>query len=183
MKIVEFIGKIINKFDSALWFFRKKYSLSLFKSHGKDIYISKNCLFTEKNITLGDSVYIGSNCIFSSSFGEINIGSHVMFGPGVNIHGGNHRTGKLGCYMDENYHKTQGEDGVINIGNDCWIGANAIILTNVTIGDGCIIGAGAVVTKDIPPYSIYTGVAEPKLRPRFTDDQLKEHINQLNGRN
>ena len=41
----------------------------------------------------------------------------------------------------------------MNIGNDVWIGANAMILGGITIGDGAIIGAGAVVTKDIPPYA------------------------------
>lgn len=48
MKIVEFIGKIINKFDSALWFFRKKYSLSLFKSHGKKYIFPKTACSPRK---------------------------------------------------------------------------------------------------------------------------------------
>lgn len=176
MKATEVIGKIIEKADTFLWYFRKKYRLSLFKSHGSNVYFAKNCIFTENTITLGDNVYIGPNCILRSTYGEINIGSHVMFGPGVNIHGGNHKMHKVGCYMDEDNQKKPGDDGVVNIGNDCWIGANAIILTNVTIGDGCIIGAGAVVTKNIPPFSIYTGVGEPKLRSRFTDEQLREHL-------
>ena len=43
------------------------------------------------------------------------------------------------------------------IGNDVWIGANAIILAGVNIGDGAVVGAGAVVTKDVPPYSVAVG--------------------------
>ena len=43
------------------------------------------------------------------------------------------------------------------IGNDVWIGADAIVLGGITIGNGAVIGAGAVVTKDVPPYSIVAG--------------------------
>ena len=46
----------------------------------------------------------------------------------------------------------------IQIGNDVWIGAGAIILDGITIGDGAIVGAGAVVTKDIAPFSIVKGI-------------------------
>ena len=41
--------------------------------------------------------------------------------------------------------------GIVDIGQNCFIGANSVILPNVRIGDWCIIGAGSVVTKDIPP--------------------------------
>ena len=44
--------------------------------------------------------------------------------------------------------------GDIVIGNDVWIGYEAVILSGVTIGDGAIIGTRAVVTKDVPPYKI-----------------------------
>jgi virginiamycin A acetyltransferase len=43
--------------------------------------------------------------------------------------------------------------GDIVIGNDVWIGYEAVILSGITIGDGAIIGARAVVTKDVPPYT------------------------------
>ena len=44
--------------------------------------------------------------------------------------------------------------GDIVIGNDVWIGYEAVILAGVTIGDGAVIGTRAVVTKDVPPYTI-----------------------------
>lgn len=44
--------------------------------------------------------------------------------------------------------------GGIAVGNDVWIGLEAVILLGVTIGDGAIIGARAVVTKNVPPYTI-----------------------------
>ena len=57
--------------------------------------------------------------------------------------------------------------GDIIIGNDVWIGYEAVILSGVTIGDGAIIGARAVVTRDIPPYTIAAGVPAKPIRRRF----------------
>jgi maltose O-acetyltransferase len=45
----------------------------------------------------------------------------------------------------------------ITIGNDCWIGGNAIICPGIKIGNGCVIGAGSVVTKNIPDNSLAVG--------------------------
>lgn len=57
--------------------------------------------------------------------------------------------------------------GNIIIGNDVWIGFEAVIMAGVHIGDGAIIGARAVVTKDVPPYSIVGGVPAREIRKRF----------------
>nr|WP_277949180.1 CatB-related O-acetyltransferase [Aeromonas dhakensis] len=60
----------------------------------------------------------------------------------------------------------------ITIGNDVWIGANAIILPGVTIGDGAVVGAGAVVTRDVPDYAIVVGVPAKVIRQRFNKEQI-----------
>ncbi|SEW00459.1 CatB-related O-acetyltransferase [[Clostridium] fimetarium] len=60
--------------------------------------------------------------------------------------------------------------GDIIIGNDVWIGYEAVIMAGVTIGDGAIIGTRAVVTKDIPPYTIVGGVPAKPIRKRFSDE-------------
>lgn len=81
---------------------------------------------------------------------------------------------------------------VTRIGNDVWIGCNAVICSGVTIGDGAVIGAGAIVTKDVEPYAIVVGVPARSVSFRFekeirgnllksewwkwSDEQLKEHI-------
>lgn len=57
--------------------------------------------------------------------------------------------------------------GDIVIGNDVWIGYQAVILSGVTVGDGAIIGARALVTKDVPPYTIVGGVPAKPIRKRF----------------
>ena len=59
--------------------------------------------------------------------------------------------------------------GDIIIGNDVWIGYEAVILSGITIGDGAIIGTRAVVTKDVPPYTIVGGVPAKPIRKRFDD--------------
>ncbi len=62
--------------------------------------------------------------------------------------------------------------GDITIGNDVWIGYEAVILSGVTIGDGAIVGARAVVTKDVPPYTIVGGVPAKPIRKRFDEDTI-----------
>lgn len=57
--------------------------------------------------------------------------------------------------------------GDIIIGNDVWIGFEAVIMAGVHIGDGAIVGARAVVTKDVPPYTIVGGVPAREIRKRF----------------
>lgn len=62
--------------------------------------------------------------------------------------------------------------GDIVVGNDVWIGYEAVILAGVTIGDGAIIGARAVVTKDVPPYTIVGGVPAKPIRKRFNEETI-----------
>lgn len=64
--------------------------------------------------------------------------------------------------------------GDIVIGNDVWIGYDAVIMAGVTIGDGAIIGTRAVVTKDVEPYSIVGGVPAKEIRKRFAPDVVNE---------
>ncbi len=58
------------------------------------------------------------------------------------------------------------------IGNDVWIGFEAVILAGVTVGDGAVIGARAVVTKDVPPYTIVGGVPAVPIRKRFSQETI-----------
>lgn len=64
--------------------------------------------------------------------------------------------------------------GDIIVGNDVWIGYEAVILAGVMIGDGAIIGTRAVVTKDVPPYTIVGGVPAKSIRKRFDDETISE---------
>ena len=64
--------------------------------------------------------------------------------------------------------------GDIVVGNDVWIGYEAVILAGVTIGDGAIVAARAVVTKDVPPYTIVGGVPAKPIRKRFSDGEIAQ---------
>lgn len=67
--------------------------------------------------------------------------------------------------------------GDIVIGNDVWIGYEAVIMAGVTIGDGAIIGTRAVVTKDVPPYTIVGGVPAKEIRKRFSEEMIAHLLN------
>lgn len=62
--------------------------------------------------------------------------------------------------------------GDIIVGNDVWIGYEAVIMAGVTIGDGAIVGTRAVVTKNVPPYTIVGGVPAKAIRKRFSEDTI-----------
>lgn len=64
--------------------------------------------------------------------------------------------------------------GDIVIGNDVWIGYEAVIMQGVTIGDGAIIGTRAVVTKDVPPYTIVGGCPAKVIRKKFDDAVIEK---------
>ena len=146
---------------------------------------SAGCEFSgAANISFEGVVGIGSNGFFSargglirignnSSFnrdvhinadvgGQIIIGDNCLIGPKVVMRTANHRFEIKEVNIREQGHQIAD----ILIEDDCWIGANAIILGGVHIGKGAIIGAGAVVTKDIPSMAIAVGVPAKVLKYR-----------------
>ena len=99
----------------------------------------------------------------------------------------NHSLGSLSTYpfpiffeewgLDTDVHsisKAWDNKGDIVVGNDVWIGYEALITAGVTIGDGAIIGSRAVVTKDVPPYTIVAGVPAKPIRRRFCNDVVNK---------
>ena len=63
------------------------------------------------------------------------------------------------------------------VGNDVWIGKDAVIMPGVTIGDGAIIGTRSVVTSDVYPYTIVAGNPTRLIRQRFSDEIINELLN------
>lgn len=95
----------------------------------------------------------------------------------------NHRINSLSTYpfplffeeweLDKkNVTQSWDNKGDIVIGNDVWIGYDAVILSGVKVGDGAIIGARAVVIKDVPPYTVVGGVPAKFIRKRFDDETI-----------
>ena len=72
----------------------------------------------------------------------------------------------------KNITKAWDNKGDIVIGNDVWIGYEAVIMAGVTIGDGAIIGTRSVVTKDVPPYTIVGGAPAKPIRKRFPQNTV-----------
>lgn len=59
------------------------------------------------------------------------------------------------------------------VGNDVWIGAEAMIMPGITIGDGAMIATRALVTKDVDPYTIVGGSPAKVIKKRFSDEQIQ----------
>ena len=67
------------------------------------------------------------------------------------------------------------EESPLKIGNDVWIGENAVILAQVTeIGDGAVIAAGAIVSRNVPPYAVVVGNPARVVRYRFSKELIEE---------
>lgn len=168
------IGKFFYLCRKGIDHLIRDYEKTLLHKYGDKVYIGKNCTFTYRTVELGSYVYIGNNCVIQSAHGNIKIGNHVMFGPGVHLHGGNHVMNQVGVYMDQ-IQKKFGDDPDLIIEDDVWIGSNAIILGGVTIGRGSVIGAGTVVTKSVPPYSLVVGNPGKVIKKRFSEEQIVKH--------
>lgn len=113
--------------------------------------------------------------------GTCQIGSFCSFASGVKILlGGEHITEMLTTYpfnifwnsgkYIKAHPKTKGN---VIIGNDVWVGTEAMIMSGVSIGDGAVIGARSVVTKDIAPYAIAAGNPAAIIKKRFSDDIIR----------
>ena len=103
------------------------------------------------DIVIGDHTRVG---LHNTVIGPVKIGSHVNLAQGITVTALNHNFADKDRKIDE-----QGISTVpVTIGDDIWIGANAVILPGVTIGNHSVVAAGAVVTKDVPPHSLVAGV-------------------------
>jgi acetyltransferase-like isoleucine patch superfamily enzyme len=113
-------------------------------------------------IEIGDGSAIGAQS-FLGGQGGIKIGKDVIMGPQVKIFSENHNYGRGDLII-----RLQGESRLgVEIGDDCWIGAGAIILDGVIISSGCVIAAGAVVTKSMPENSLIAGVPARVINSRI----------------
>ncbi|HEY0286598.1 MAG TPA: CatB-related O-acetyltransferase [Pseudomonas sp.] len=111
----------------------------------------------------------------------LRVGSYTSIAAGVRILlGGEHRTDWLTTYpfpamMDglEDIKDYAPSKGDVVIGSDCWVCANAMILSGVTIGHGAVVAAGAVVTRDIAPFAVVGGNPCKFIRWRF-DEEIRQ---------
>ena len=137
-----------------------------------------NPLDFEKKCVLYHYPYVNNDRLIIGKFCSIACGTKFLF------NGANHTLQSLSTYpfpvlageWDLQVPVTDAWDnkGDIVIGNDVWIGFEAVIMAGVTIGDGAIIASRAVVTKDVEPYSIVGGVPAKPIRKRFSEEKIAE---------
>lgn len=151
------------------------------------------------NIEIGDFTYYNdfnevkdyarklAPYLFEVSSDRLMIGKFVQIAQGVQFitSGANHQMDGFSTYpfavfggaWKEAYMPNYPAKGNIIIGNDVWIGHEAVIMPGVTIGDGAIIASRSVVTKDILPFSIVGGNPAKLIRKRFDDETIKALLN------
>ena len=154
----------------------------------KEIYVKPT--ISNPNIIVGDFTYIADSDFESHvthhyewNGDKLIIGQFCQIAAGVEfvMNGANHQMNAVSTfpfYTLEGWSMNPPEPvdlplkGDTVIGNDVWIGQNAVILPGVHIGDGAIIGANSVVGSDIDPYTIVAGNPARVLRKRFDDELI-----------
>ena len=156
--------------------------------YDKEIYVKP--IVKNPNIIVGDFTYIADSEFESHvtnyypwSRDKLIIGKFCQIAAGVEfvMNDANHQMNALttfpfytleGWEMNTPDPSEMPFKGDTVIGNDVWIGQNAVILPGVHIGDGAIVGANSVVGSDIDPYTIVVGNPAKVLRKRFDDELI-----------
>jgi acetyltransferase-like isoleucine patch superfamily enzyme len=137
------------------------------------VKIGSQCLF-EDNTALkfdgpwqpGPCILIGDNCFIGRDV-EFNIRQKIVIGNNALIASGSRFIDHdHGIAKDSLMRVQPSVDSSIEIGDDCWIGVNAVILKGVKVGNGSVLAAGAVLTKTVPPYEIWAGIPARKIASR-----------------
>jgi len=128
-------------------------------SLGKRSVIESYCCINNAvgDVVIGDHTRIG---IHNTIIGPVTIGNHVNLAQGITVTALNHNFIDTTLRIDEQGISTN----PVVIGDDVWIGANAVILPGVTIGRHVVIAAGAVVTKDVPDNCVVGGIPAKVLK-------------------
>lgn len=158
---------------------------------------NKTYLHKAKNVSIGYKTYHNGAFVWQwHQNSALEIGKYCSIANDVNfiLDSGHHTMSEVTSYPHFNHlvnkelpigNSTQSdfkrnirtEESKTIVGNDVWIGMNAIILPNVKIGDGVTILAGTVVTKDVPDYAIVGGIPGAIVKMKYdldTIDKMKK---------
>lgn len=137
---------------------------------------------------VGDHTY-GAIGLIDKRYGKIIIGDYCSIAAGVTAIMGNHRLDMVSTYP---FHTVSPyfcdtvpaeadhySNGTTVIGNDVWIGRNAILMSGVQVGDGAVIAAHAVVTKDVEPYSVVGGNPAKHLKYRIIEEVKRRKLQEI----
>lgn len=133
-----------------------------------DLPFLKNDTYT----SIGDKTYDNNALVFRWSNAPLIIGKYCSISYNVRfiMDEGNHTSNIISSYPFKTNKSKQKNPGII-VGNDVWIGMNAIIMYGVSIGDGATIAAGSVITKDVAPYTIVGGVPAKRIKEKCTHEE------------
>lgn len=152
-------------------------------------------LIKSANIIVGDYSYYDdpidpekfeSNVLYNYGSDRLIIGKFCAIATGVKfiMNGANHKLDGISAYpfpiFGHGWEKAMDKlmnlpsRGDIVIGNDVWIGYEAVIMPGVKIGDGAIVSAKSVVVKDVPPYMIVGGNPAVGLKLRFSEAEITQ---------
>lgn len=136
----------------------------MFAEIGEDCYIEPpfHANFGGGHVHFGKNIYANFNLTLVDDT-HIYVGNYTMFGPNVTVATAGHPI------LPELRRQGYQYNAPVHIGENCWIGAGALIMPGITIGDHTVIGAGSVVTKDIPSGVVAVGVPCRVLR------EINEH--------
>lgn len=169
------LKRIVNKIRRPWQFFCHRQE---WKRRNRHNDTSMGTDFPMDKVTVGNGTYGILNVYsFKQDAERLSIGHYCSIAEHVSfLLGGEHHCGYLSNYPFLTYlHLPDAADratrGPIRIGDDVWIGFGAVILSGVTIGQGAVIAAGSVVTKDVPPYAIYT--TNRIIRSRFSPETVE----------
>jgi len=146
---------------------RKALLKELLGDMGQDIWIEPPVhMAYGTNVHIGNHFYANFNLVIVDDI-DVYIGEYVMIAPNVTIT-------PTGHPVDADLRRPGTQFSIpVRIGNNVWIGSNAVILPGITIGDNSVIGAGSVVTHDIPENVIAVG--NPCNVLRKIDERDKEY--------
>jgi len=149
-------GSLLARFDRLANLLRARHLLLRCAAAGADVHLRMPVvIYHPESLRFGSSVAVGENVVLRAG-GGLTIGNRVLIAAGAAIVTVGHpleppRWGEVTAFP-------------VVIGDDVWIGVNAVVLPGVTIGNGAVVAAGAVVTEDVPPFTLVGGVPARVLR-------------------
>ncbi len=172
--------------NSKFMFLWAKFVKKLGGAAVKNSWVEPSAKIESGSIFYDSQIGRNSFCGYDCEISFTKIGAFCSIANGVLIGGGRHpiewaSTSPVFYDNRDSIKKkyarhVRPKNGMVVVGNDVWIGANAIIMQGVNIGTGAVVGAGSVVTRDVPHYAIVAGVPARQIRMRFDKDLVDRFL-------
>lgn len=167
---------------------KEKEEREIFRKNAPEIWRQRNLhnqtvirnLFDFDKVSVGQATYGPLNIHeWGHPDERLTIGHYVSISEGVTfLLGGNHPYQGITTFPVKvkflGYAKEAQTKGAITVGDDVWLGHNAMVMSGVKIAQGAVVAAGAVVTRDVPPYAIVTGNPARIVKYRFSETVIQK---------